>query len=103
MIYVATYVTDADLDDLRDSVRDADLEFIASFPCTVARTRDDALLLALDNLRADYIELSDDHDPRRENVMLEILDPAPDACSTVHPVHLFSSPFAIISIRAFDI
>lgn len=103
MIYVATYVTDADLDDLRDSVRDADLEFIASFPCAVAHTRNDALICALNNLRADYLELSDDHDPRAENMTLEFDDAPPANQSSVHHVHLFAERHAIISIRIFDI
>lgn len=103
MIYVATYVTDADLEDLRDSVRDADLEFIASFPCAVSHTRSDAVLTALHCLRADHLEISDTHDPQATDLLLEIDDEASPRASSLHHVHYFGDRWALISVRAFDL
>jgi len=107
-VHVATYATIADLDDLRDSVRDADLEFICSYPTCAASTRDAVLVTALDALRTDYIDMSDLDDDQTTpiemptDITLEIADADPTKPFTYN-VHLRDNFYGIIRVNVFEI
>lgn len=108
-IFIATFVTVHDLDDMHDTLRDAirndDLETLATFPMIVDRTRVDAIDAAFAHLIDEYAECADpDDDPPPDQ--LRIIDYPPENADDeiTLRVELFpSKTFAVIVVRVFDI
>jgi hypothetical protein len=106
-IHVATYATVSDLEDLRDSVRDADLEFIVSYPTTCARTRSDVLDGALESMRNEYAACVD-HDEEPDAPEPDQLRVQPDPSNdpelaATYNVNLSGKFYGIIRVNVFDI
>lgn len=104
-IFIATFVTVHDLDDMHDTLRDAirndDLETLATFPMIVDRTRVDAIDAAFAKLIDEYAECAD---PAPDQ--LRIIDYPPENADDeiTLRVELFpSKTFAVIVVRVFDI
>lgn len=108
-IFVATYVTVNDLDDMYDTLRDAirndDLETLATFPMIVDRARVDAIDAAFARMIDEYAECADpDHDPPPDQLRIVDYPPENDETDITLRVDLFpDKQFATIVVRAFDI
>lgn len=108
-IFVATYVTVNDFDDIHDMLRDAIrnnyLESLAMFPMIVDRARVDAIDAAFARLIDEYAECADpDHDPSPDQLRIIDYPPENDETDITLRVDLFpNKQFAAIVVRVFDI
>lgn len=107
-IFIATFVTVHDFDDMHDTLRDAirsdDLETLASFPCYPAQHRVDAIDAAFAAMIDEYAACADPDDPSPDQLRIIDYPPENDDADITLRVELFpNKQFACIVVKSHDI